>query len=153
MKVTLKTVTGVAFSLECEPSETIAALKAKIEAGNAALPATLVTAIYQGKVLQDSATLAEAGIAETGFVVVMAKKGVRPPLPTSCRSVRALAPAAAATAPRQAAEKKPCSFAPPAAAAHTSTRQPARPAASAASPAARRPRSCGLLLCSLSFLS
>jgi len=52
----------------------VVSLKQKIEAVNATLAAASLVTIYQGKVLADGTTLAEAGVTEAGFVVVMAKK-------------------------------------------------------------------------------
>lgn len=75
MKVNVKSVAGgLAFAVECEPSETVAVLKQKIEAANANLPAAGATTIFQGKVLADATTLEAAGVTETGFIVVMARK-------------------------------------------------------------------------------
>jgi len=74
MKVTCKTLHGSAFQVECEPSETVATLKQKVHAANTALPVEHLVTVFQGKVLVDTATLAESGVSETGFVVVMVKK-------------------------------------------------------------------------------
>ena len=74
MKVTLKTLTGSAFEVMCEPTDTVAALKQKIASLNSALPAEHTVTVFQGKVLADAATLADSGVSEQGFVVVMVKK-------------------------------------------------------------------------------
>jgi hypothetical protein len=74
MKVTCKTLQGAAFQVECEPTETVAALKQKIQGANPTLLAEHAVTVFQGKVLQDASSLADAGVSETGFVVVMIKK-------------------------------------------------------------------------------
>ena len=78
MHVSCKTLTSSKFVVECDASETVASLKAKIEAANPALPAATAVTVYQGKVLADATTLADAGITEAGFVVVMTKKAAVP---------------------------------------------------------------------------
>jgi hypothetical protein len=74
MKVTLKTLQGSAFEVLCDPTETVAALKQKVQGINPALPAEHTVTVFQGKVLADGATLADSGVTEQGFVVVMVKK-------------------------------------------------------------------------------
>jgi hypothetical protein len=74
MKVTCKTLQGAAFQVECEPAEKVASLKQKIQAANPSLLAEHAVTVFQGKVLQDGASLEEAGVSEKGFVVVMVKK-------------------------------------------------------------------------------
>ena len=74
MKVTCKTVVGATFTVECEGSETVAVMKQKVQAANASLTAEHMVTVFQGKVLADATLLADAGVTEAGFVVVMVKK-------------------------------------------------------------------------------
>lgn len=91
MKVTCKTLQGAAFQVECEPAEKVASLKQKIQAANPTLLAEHAVTVFQGKVLQDTASLEEAGVSEKGFVVVMVKKpaaGASGPLPRRCAAAQ-----------------------------------------------------------------
>jgi hypothetical protein len=114
MKVTCKTLQGAAFHVECEPTETVAALKQKIQGANPTLLAEHAVTVFQGKVLQDASSLADAGVSETGFVVVMIKKPaagaraarVRVPrvaLPTRRKTQGLFGSPAAGIAPRRVA--------------------------------------------------
>jgi UV excision repair protein RAD23 len=121
MKVTCKTLQGAAFTVEAEPSETVAQLKQKIQAANPSLVAEHAVTVFQGKVLQDDADLTSSGVSETGFVVVMIKK-----------------PAAGACAlARRLARRRPL----------LAQASRAAPAASRAAPAAARRRDVACLCC------
>ena len=78
--------------------------------------------IHQGKVLDNEKTLEEAGVSESGFVVVMVSKAKAAP------KAAAAAPAAPAPAPAPAPAAAPATAAP--------TETPAAAAAPAATPAA-----------------
>ncbi|KAK9831333.1 hypothetical protein WJX81_003122 [Elliptochloris bilobata] len=124
MKVTFKTVTGANFSLEVEGCSKVSAVKQTIEEQQGAtFPAASQVIIYQGKVLKDDTTLADNGVSETGFMVVMVTKAKAPAL----KAEAAPAPAAAAAPAAELAEAQPAPAAPAA---------PAVPAAAAPEPAA-----------------
>lgn len=74
-KVVFKTLQGSTFTVECEGSETVGAVKQKASAQQGpAFPAEYMVFVHQGKVLVDTVTIDEAGVTETGFVVCMIKK-------------------------------------------------------------------------------
>lgn len=74
-KVVFKTLQGSTFSVECEGAETVASVKQKASAQQGpAFPAEFMVFVHKGSVLADTATIDEAGINETGFVVCMIKK-------------------------------------------------------------------------------
>ncbi|CAI7788248.1 unnamed protein product [Closterium sp. NIES-53] len=134
MKVTVKTLKGLQFDVNVEPSDKVADVKAKIfEIQGAAFPREQQLLIHQGKVLKDDSTLAESNVSENGFLVVMLTK----PKPgaagasSSAQAAPAATPAPAPAAPPAAAPAAPAAQAAPAAPA-----EPAAPAAPAAPPAA-----------------
>ncbi|TPX46357.1 hypothetical protein SeLEV6574_g03267 [Synchytrium endobioticum] len=73
MLVTFKTVTNQVFSLNLDPSETIANVKAKIEAQEKH-PVALQKVIFAGKVLTDDKTVGELGVKEKDLMVLMVSK-------------------------------------------------------------------------------
>lgn len=129
MKVSLKTVTGSAFELALDASNTIAEVKAKIaESQGANFPKDRQMLIYKGQVLKDDTTLEASNVTEDGFMVVTVIKGKASPAPP-----KKPAPAAAAATPppaAAAAESTDAAPAPPAAA------SAATPAPAAAAPTA-----------------
>ncbi|KAF2826220.1 UV excision repair protein Rad23, partial [Ophiobolus disseminans] len=83
------------FVIEAEPSETIGALKAKIQADKGwEVPQQKL--IYSGKILQDANTVESYSIEEKGFIVCMVSK----PKPSAASSSKA-APSTPAPAPAQ----------------------------------------------------
>ncbi|KAJ0399573.1 hypothetical protein P43SY_009632 [Pythium insidiosum] len=122
MKLTVKTLQGVAFPLEAELTDTVAAVKAKIQELQS-FPIDQQKLIHAGKVLKDDSPLSEYGVKENDFLVVMVTK------PKTTR------PAAAPAAPAPAPTPAPAPAAPaPAAAAAPSTS--AASSSSASTPAA-----------------
>jgi len=111
MQLTVKTLKGGKFTIEVEPSNTVAEAKAVIETTKSELPAANMKLIHSGKVLKDDATIESCNIKPSDFLVVMIAKAKKT--------------AAAAAAPKPAAPKeevKPAAAAaPPAAAASTTT--------------------------------
>ena len=70
MKVTLRTVSGESFHLEVEESLTVADLKDKVAEARS-IPLSSLKLVYKGKVLDNAtATMAECGVTEAGFIVV-----------------------------------------------------------------------------------
>ncbi|KAG5189011.1 hypothetical protein JKP88DRAFT_303189 [Tribonema minus] len=121
MKLKVKTLQGKQFEVEVNGSDTIAQVKAAIQAVNADMPAAAQKLIHAGKVLNDdAATLESANIPTGAFLVVMVTKPKKP--------------AAAAAAATAAAPPATLAAAPPAAA--TAATPAAAPAAAAAEPAA-----------------
>ncbi|DBA00557.1 TPA: hypothetical protein N0F65_006461 [Lagenidium giganteum] len=94
MKLTVKTLQGVPFSIEAEPTNTVAEVKGKIEAQQS-FPVAQQKLIHAGKVLKDDSPLSEYNIKENDFLVVMVTK---PKAPRAAPAAPAPAPAAAATA-------------------------------------------------------
>jgi len=75
MKLTLKTVAGKQFQVEAEAEEKVAQIKQKVQdVQGDALPKERQVLIFQGKILKDDTTLADNGVTENGFLVVMANK-------------------------------------------------------------------------------
>ncbi|CAO1612656.1 unnamed protein product [Jaminaea pallidilutea] len=121
MKLTVKSLQGGNFSLEAEPSDTIATVKSKIssEKGHAVEQQKI---IYSGKILTDDQTVEQCNVTEKGFLVLMVSK------PKAAKPSPAPAPepaAAPAAAPAPASEAAPASAAPPAAAAAPESAAPA----------------------------
>uniref|UniRef100_H3G763 UV excision repair protein RAD23 n=1 Tax=Phytophthora ramorum TaxID=164328 RepID=H3G763_PHYRM len=111
MKLTVKTLQGVAFSLDAELTDAVSAVKQKIEQLQS-FPASQQKLIHAGKVLKDDSTLAEYNVKENDFLVVMVTKPKAAAKPsaastataasTSAGAVAAPAPAAPAAAPAAA---------------------------------------------------
>ena len=68
MKVTLKPLTGAGFQVDCEGSETVAALKAKVAAQGPAFPLEGLVLIYKGTILADDATIDSASYGATSVL-------------------------------------------------------------------------------------
>ncbi|KAG7346612.1 DNA repair helicase rad25 [Nitzschia inconspicua] len=132
MKLTVKTLKGGKFEVDCEPSNTVLEVKGIIESTNADLPAANMKLIHSGKVLKDDQSIESCGIKQNDFLVAMVTKPKKPaaaaapaaaPAPAAAASTEATEPPAAVPA----AVDKAAAEAPPA---------PAAPAASAPTPAA-----------------
>lgn len=91
MKLTVKTLKGTKFVVECEPTKTVLEAKAIIESTNADLPAANMKLIHSGKVLKDDSTIESCGIKANDFLVVMVTKAKKAPAKPA-----AVAPSAAA---------------------------------------------------------
>lgn len=130
MKLTVKTLKGGKFQVDCEPSKTIAETKAIIEAAQSDLPAANMKLIHSGKVLKDDQTIESCGIKQNDFLVVMVTK----PKKAAAAPSPAAAPAAAAPAP--AAPKTPAASESKPAAAPKPAETPAPAPAPTAAPAA-----------------
>ncbi|CAE7195625.1 hypothetical protein CFE70_007615 [Pyrenophora teres f. teres 0-1] len=100
MKITFKDLKQNKFVIEAEPSETIGALKAKIQADKG-WEVTQQKLIYSGKILQDANTVESYNIEEKGFIVCMVSKPKAAPAAAAASSSRAVpstpAPVAAQT--------------------------------------------------------
>mmetsp|Transcript_8382 Transcript_8382/g.12595 ORF Transcript_8382/g.12595 Transcript_8382/m.12595 type:complete len:473 (+) Transcript_8382:182-1600(+) len=118
MQLTVKTLKGGKFTIEVEPSNTVAEAKAVIETTKSELPAANMKLIHSGKVLKDDATIESCNIKPSDFLVVMIAKAKKT--------------AAAAAAPAAAAPKEEVK---PAVAAAASTEATASTTTTAAAPA------------------
>ena len=103
MKVSVRTIQNTGFTVEVPDSgdsSTVAGLKKAIEKdrGEDLFPVAHTKLIYKGQVLQDSTTLADAGISETGFVVAMVRQ------PKSAKPASAAASSAPAATPAPAGD-------------------------------------------------
>lgn len=74
MKLTVKTLKGSKFVVECEPSQTVLEVKGVIESTNSDLPASNMKLIHSGKVLKDEISIESCGIKQNDFLVVMVTK-------------------------------------------------------------------------------
>lgn len=114
MQITLKTLQQNTFKVEIEPSETVAALKKKIESDKGdAFPAEGQKLIYAGKILADENTIESYKIEESNFVVVMVSKPKAKPAAAKPAST----PAASESASSAPVAPSPVAAAAPAAAA------------------------------------
>lgn len=98
MKLTVKTLKGSKFVVDCEPSNTVLEVKGIIESTNSDLPASNLKLIHSGKVLKDVTTIESCGIKQNDFLVVMMTKAKK------AAAVKAPAPATA-TATATATDK------------------------------------------------
>ncbi|KAG2786935.1 hypothetical protein PC129_g11532 [Phytophthora cactorum] len=103
MKLTVKTLQGVAFPLDAELTDAVSAVKQKIEELHK-FPVSQQKLIHAGKVLKDDSTLAEYNVKENDFLVVMVTKpkAAKPSAAAAPVTAPASTPAAAATAPAAA---------------------------------------------------
>mmetsp|Transcript_8215 Transcript_8215/g.15162 ORF Transcript_8215/g.15162 Transcript_8215/m.15162 type:complete len:449 (+) Transcript_8215:160-1506(+) len=133
MKLTVKTLKGGKFQVDCEPSNTVLEVKGIVESSNAELPAANMKLIHSGKVLKDDQTIESCGIKQNDFLVVMVtkpKKAAPAPAPAAAA---APAPAASSETAKEAAAPAPADK--PAEAAASSAPAPAAPAADSEFPA------------------
>jgi len=90
MKLTVKTLKGSKFVVDCEPTNTVLEVKGIIESTNSDLPACNLKLIHSGKVLKDVTSIESCGIKQDDFLVVMVTKAKK--------AAAAKTPAATATA-------------------------------------------------------
>lgn len=134
MKVTFKDLKQQKFIIECEPSETIAAVKQKISEERGWDPKHQKL-IYSGKILKDEDTVESYKIEEKGFVVCVVNKPKEP------KPAPAAEPAASSSA--VPATPAPASAATPAAPQAPAQSNTAAAAAAAAAPATPTPARSG----------
>mmetsp|Transcript_5601 Transcript_5601/g.6218 ORF Transcript_5601/g.6218 Transcript_5601/m.6218 type:complete len:471 (+) Transcript_5601:74-1486(+) len=92
MKLTVKTLKGGKFGVECETSHTVREVKGIIESTNSDLIASNLKLIHSGKVLKDDTTVESCGIKPNDFLVVMVTKAKK------AAAAKAPVPAAATAA-------------------------------------------------------
>jgi len=124
MKVTLKTVAGVNFVLDVEPTDTVKMIKQKVEAekGAADFCASWLVIVFKGKVMKDETTVAENEIQEApnGFMVILVQKPKLPPptpatpAPLAASTPAPVVPAVASTPYTPAMQPAATPVAPPA---------------------------------------
>eukprot|EP00569_Conticribra_weissflogii_P011934 CAMPEP_0171384498 /NCGR_PEP_ID=MMETSP0879-20121228/38501_1 /TAXON_ID=67004 /ORGANISM="Thalassiosira weissflogii, Strain CCMP1336" /LENGTH=465 /DNA_ID=CAMNT_0011896773 /DNA_START=108 /DNA_END=1507 /DNA_ORIENTATION=+ len=131
MNLTIKTLKGGKFTVEVEPSSTVAEVKTVIEKEKSELPAASMKLIHSGKVLKDDDKIESCNIKPNDFLVVMIAKAKKAAAPAPAAAAAAPTDAAAATAPTASAT----STAAPTTPAPTATNPPT-PAASGPSTAA-----------------
>mmetsp|Transcript_26534 Transcript_26534/g.64672 ORF Transcript_26534/g.64672 Transcript_26534/m.64672 type:complete len:448 (-) Transcript_26534:1791-3134(-) len=112
MKLTVKTLKGGKFQVDCEPSKTVAEAKTIIEAAQSDLSAANMKLIHSGKVLKDDQTIESCGIKQNDFLVVMVTKPKKAAAAPAPAPTAAAAPAPAAPKTPAAAESKPAAAAP-----------------------------------------
>ncbi|KAJ3903800.1 hypothetical protein F5879DRAFT_802944 [Lentinula edodes] len=99
MKVTVKTTQQKVFNIDAEATESIGAIKAKIEQYQG-FAASSQKVIYAGKILTDDKTLESCGFKEKDFLVLMVSKPKPTPSPMpAITSTPAPAPDVAPVAP------------------------------------------------------
>ncbi|RXW13225.1 hypothetical protein EST38_g12630, partial [Candolleomyces aberdarensis] len=94
MKITVKTTQQKVYQIDVEPSDSVGALKAKIEAAHGH-PVTSQKIIYSGKILADDKVIETCGIKEKDFLVLMVSKPKAPAATTSTAQSSTPAPAPA----------------------------------------------------------
>ena len=71
MQLTVRTVKKEEYTIEVETTATILACKEKLTAEKGIVEPSGQRLIYQGRVLTDALTLAEVGVRDTDFLVLM----------------------------------------------------------------------------------
>ncbi|XP_064387081.1 UV excision repair protein RAD23 homolog A-like [Halichondria panicea] len=116
--IKIKTLQQKTFEVDIEHTETVRALKEKIEEDKGMeFQADLLKLIYAGKILEDSQPLSKYKIQPSGFVVVMVSKSRPPPKPAAEESSEATTTSVEAST---TAQETPTSQQPPEATATTS---------------------------------
>eukprot|EP00899_Mesostigma_viride_P005744 jgi/Mesvir1/15170/Mv04850-RA.1 len=127
MKISLKTLKSQTFQLDVEETDTVLDVKRKVEESQGpSFPVATLVLIFSGKVLKDESTLAECGVSEKGFLVVMSQKKTVAASDASPAAATASTPAAATPAAPQ-----PVPAAAPAPTPQAAPREAAQPAAAA----------------------
>jgi UV excision repair protein RAD23 len=110
MDITVKTLKGEKFTVQVEPTHTIAEVKTIIEAAKAELPAMNMKLIHSGTVLKDTDTIEACDIKPNAFLVVMITKAKKvaatPSASTEASTTVAATPAVASTSSTPAAPTK-----------------------------------------------
>ncbi|GAA5979732.1 hypothetical protein JCM11641_004069 [Rhodosporidiobolus odoratus] len=132
VKIQFKTLQQKQFTIDAEPSETVADLKKKIEQEQGfAVDSQKI--IFSGKILADDKTVGDANFKEKDFCVVMVTKPKAAPAPAAPAAAPAPTPAAVPSTPAQPSTTPsvPNAPAPAPAAAAPSATEPETPAPSA----------------------
>jgi UV excision repair protein RAD23 len=95
MKIIIKTLSNKKHQIDVEESDTILALKTRIDQELSLGDPELQKLIYGGKVLKNEQTIAEAKVKENGFIVVMIAKKKPPASVASSVPVPSAAPTSA----------------------------------------------------------
>ncbi|BGP41076.1 UV excision repair protein rad23 [Rhodotorula kratochvilovae] len=98
VKIQFKTLQQKQFTIDAEPTETVADLKKKIEAEQG-FPVDNQKIIFSGKILPDDKTVADADFKPKDFCVVMVTKPKAAPAAAPAASTSAPTPAPAAAPP------------------------------------------------------
>lgn len=106
MNLTVKTLKGGKFTIEVDPSSTVAQVKTVVETAKSELPAASMKLIHSGKVLKDGDKIESCNIKPNDFLVVMIAKAKKTP-PKPAAAPAAAASTAAAPAPAAAAAATP----------------------------------------------
>jgi len=105
MKFTIKPLKGDNFEVEVEDQGTVLELKKAIGELKSEFPSDLQKLIYSGRILKDENKVAEIGVKEGEFIVVMAAKAKAPAAPSAPAAAPAAAtPAAPAATPAPASD-------------------------------------------------
>ncbi|KAK6342097.1 hypothetical protein TWF730_001576 [Orbilia blumenaviensis] len=91
VKLTFKDLKNERFTIEASPSDTISAVKGKIQTEKGWEPSA-VKLIYSGKILQDAQTVGSYNIDEKGFIVCMVSKPKATPKASTSASSSAAVP-------------------------------------------------------------
>merc|ERR1712135_138237 len=136
MLVTIKTLQQHIFKIDIDTSETVKALKTKIEneRGKDTYPVAGQKLIYAGKILDDNKALSEYKIEEGKFIVAMVTKAK--PAPKAAEPAKSSSPAT--TDASSSSTPAPAAPAPVTTTPSTET-TPAQPAATPATPAPANP--------------
>jgi len=100
MKVVCKTVAGASCEIDVEGTDTLSAIKDKVEKAMDSLGGPVGKVIHMGKVLEDGKTVADYGVTEGQSFVIMVSKAKPTPKPAAAPA--AATPEASAAQPATA---------------------------------------------------
>lgn len=109
MKVTIKTIKQEQFEIEADPSETVGALKEKIQSAKGH-EVSWQRLIYSGRVLEDGQLLGAFNFGTNDFLVLMVRKPKDAPAPAAAPAAASVPAPAVAAAPAPAPAVVPSSL-------------------------------------------
>ena len=109
MQLTFRTLKGGTFKLNAEPSSTVLDVKKLVGSEQNEENYSGYRLIYKGKILTDGTTLSDAGVSESGFIVVMPPKRAASSAKPKADENASSASSAKPDASKEASPSKPAS--------------------------------------------